>query len=118
MLDSLKALGVGVALDDFGTGYSSLSLLQHMPVDSLKIDRSFVDRLGAAGEEGALVRAILGLGRALGLEVVAEGIETEPQASALRRLGCRLGQGFHFARPLEAAQVEALAAAAPSADAA
>ena len=117
-LESLRELGVGVALDDFGTGYSSLSLLQHVPVDSLKIDRSFVDRLDDRGEDGALVRAILEIGKALGVSVVAEGIETPAQAETLRRLGCRLGQGFHFARPLDAARLAELVEASERSSAA
>jgi EAL domain-containing protein (putative c-di-GMP-specific phosphodiesterase class I) len=95
-LNDLKALGVRIALDDFGTGYSSLSYLSRFPVDILKMDRSFL----AGGEESSLAAAIIAIGDRLGLEVVAEGIEHEEQSDSLRDLGCQLGQGFLFARPM------------------
>ncbi|HTL38266.1 MAG TPA: EAL domain-containing protein, partial [Kofleriaceae bacterium] len=98
-LRALKALGVRLAIDDFGTGYSSLAYLERFPVDLLKIDRSFVDKIGLGDGESPLARAILGLGRELGMRVVAEGIETEAQWTRLRELGCELGQGFYLARP-------------------
>ena len=98
-LASLRELGVQVLLDDFGTGYSSLSYLRQFPVDVLKIDRSFIAELGERPEASAIVEAIVGMGHALGLEVLAEGIETEHQALEVARLGCDLGQGFLFARP-------------------
>jgi diguanylate cyclase (GGDEF)-like protein/PAS domain S-box-containing protein len=97
-LRELKALGVRVAMDDFGTGYSSLSYLSRFPIDILKMDRSFI----AAGEaDASLAAAIVGLGESLNLEVVAEGIELPEQISALRRLGCGLGQGFLFAHAMD-----------------
>ena len=96
----LKDLGVRLAIDDFGTGYSSLSYLHRFPVDVLKIDRSFVDGLGQESEDTVIVRAVVGLARALRLEVVAEGVETAEQAEALRALGCELAQGYLFSRPL------------------
>jgi EAL domain-containing protein (putative c-di-GMP-specific phosphodiesterase class I) len=99
-LDDLRALGVRLAIDDFGTGYSSLSYLERFPVDVLKIDRSFVSGLAIGGDRSVLARAIVELGRALGLDVVAEGIERTDQAARLRELGCRLGQGYLFARPM------------------
>jgi EAL domain-containing protein (putative c-di-GMP-specific phosphodiesterase class I) len=99
-LDDLRALGARLAIDDFGTGYSSLSYLERFPVDVLKIDRSFVSGLAIGGDRSVLARAIVELGRALGLDVVAEGIERTDQANRLRELGCRLGQGYLFARPL------------------
>ncbi|HEX2040256.1 MAG TPA: EAL domain-containing protein [Acidimicrobiales bacterium] len=106
-LEELKALGVRMALDDFGTGYSSLSYLGRFPVDVLKIDKSFVDSLGdTPGERSALVGAIVGLGTTLGVQVTAEGIEGAEQLSHLLQLGCQLGQGFYFARPLAAAGLE------------
>jgi EAL domain-containing protein (putative c-di-GMP-specific phosphodiesterase class I) len=108
VLDAVKALGVRLALDDFGTGYSSLSRLQYLPVDELKIDRSFVQSIDSGADRAALVRAIVELGRALELTTVAEGIEHAGQVAALQRVGCRLGQGFHFARPLAAAELEEL----------
>jgi EAL domain-containing protein (putative c-di-GMP-specific phosphodiesterase class I) len=98
----LREMGVRVAIDDFGTGYSSLSYLREMPVDIMKLDKLFVDGLATDGTARMLARGILDLARALGKLVVAEGIEREAQADALRELGCTLGQGFHFAQPLEA----------------
>ncbi len=101
MLKRLKALGVQISIDDFGTGYSSLSYLQRFPVDTLKVDRSFVGRLGLDPENREIVRAILALAHSLGLDVVAEGVEEQEQAKMLRSLGCEFVQGFYFARPLE-----------------
>jgi diguanylate cyclase (GGDEF)-like protein/PAS domain S-box-containing protein len=115
VLEDVTQLGVRLALDDFGTGYSSLSLLQDLPVGALKIDRSFVQSVDTGPERVAFVRAIVELAGALGLTVVAEGIETASHVIALRRLGCRLGQGFHFAAPLEPAELEiAVAGALPA----
>jgi diguanylate cyclase (GGDEF)-like protein/PAS domain S-box-containing protein len=108
ILTELRRLGVRLALDDFGTGYSSLSYLQRLPVDILKIDRSFVAGVAKSTEDSALARGILTLGQTLGLETVAEGIETAEQLAALRELGCQLGQGYYFARPLGPAAVDAL----------
>jgi diguanylate cyclase (GGDEF)-like protein len=102
-VDALRRLGVGLALDDFGTGFSSLSHLQRFPIDQLKVDRSFVGQLGAG--ESTMVKIILQIAQTLGLEVVAEGVESPAQAEHLRALGCPLAQGYHFARPLEAAAV-------------
>jgi diguanylate cyclase (GGDEF)-like protein/PAS domain S-box-containing protein len=110
ILHETTKLGVDLALDDFGTGYSSLSLLQDLPVDSLKIDRSFVGAMGASRERIAFVRAIVDLAHALGLSVVGEGIETELHVQTLMRLGCRIGQGFYFAGPLEVAAIDRLIA--------
>ena len=101
-LAALRELGVRVLLDDFGTGYSSLSYLQRFPIDVLKIDRSFISNLGVRPEASAIVEAIVGMGHALDLEVVAEGIETEAQAREATRLGCDLGQGFLFSIPAPA----------------
>ena len=108
ILTELRRLGVRLALDDFGTGYSSLSYLQRLPVDILKIDRSFVAGIAGSTEDSALARGILTLGQTLGLTTVAEGIETAEQLVALRELGCQLGQGYFFARPLGPAAVDAL----------
>jgi diguanylate cyclase (GGDEF)-like protein/PAS domain S-box-containing protein len=107
ILEEVTELGVELALDDFGTGYSSLSLLQHLPVNTLKVDRSFV-RTVDGPERRAFVQAIVDLAQALDLLVVAEGIEIPEQAAELLRLGCRLGQGFYFARPLAPLQLESL----------
>jgi diguanylate cyclase (GGDEF)-like protein len=101
-LHSLREMGVKIALDDFGTGYSSLSYLQSFPFDKIKIDRSFVERLDSSPGAGAIVQAITALAAALGMETTAEGIETEAQHEAVRRLGCTLGQGFLFSRPVQA----------------
>jgi EAL domain-containing protein (putative c-di-GMP-specific phosphodiesterase class I) len=100
-LHAIKALGVRLAMDDFGTGYSSLSYLSRLPVDVLKMDRSFL-REGVTAEESGLAAAVVALGRSLSLSVVAEGIEHAGQASSLRDLACDLGQGYHFARPMDA----------------
>jgi predicted signal transduction protein with EAL and GGDEF domain len=101
-LRELKALGLSLAIDDFGTGYSSLGYLQRFPIDLLKIDRTFVDLVGNQNEDPVLARAIIALGRTLRIETVAEGIERPEQREALRALGCTLGQGFLFARPMSA----------------
>jgi EAL domain-containing protein (putative c-di-GMP-specific phosphodiesterase class I) len=98
-LQQLKALGVRLAIDDFGTGYSSLSYLQRFPIDILKIAKPFVDLLANGGPEASFARTIIDLARTLGLEVIAEGIETEAQLEALRGLGCEMGQGYLLGRP-------------------
>ena len=101
-LCDLRALGIRVAIDDFGTGYSSLAYLQQLPVDALKIDRTFV----SAPDSDALIQTLVQLGRSLGLRTVAEGIEDELQLAHLRELGCDAGQGYLFAPPLEVAALE------------
>jgi diguanylate cyclase (GGDEF)-like protein len=101
-IDLLKTQGVRLALDDFGTGYSSLSYLRRFPIDTLKIDKSFIDGVTTSTEGRAVVAAITQLGETLHLEVVAEGLETAEQIEVLRDLGCPLGQGYHFSRPLVA----------------
>ncbi|MBC5810797.1 MAG: EAL domain-containing protein, partial [Candidatus Eremiobacteraeota bacterium] len=106
----VKALGARFALDDFGTGYSTLSYLKHFPVDALKIDRAFVRDLPGDRGDGAIVSAIVALGHALGLRVVAEGVETAEQAALVRKLGCDEQQGFYYARPVAAREAEALLA--------
>jgi diguanylate cyclase (GGDEF)-like protein/PAS domain S-box-containing protein len=117
-LDALKRLGVRLAIDDFGTGYSSLSYLRHLPVDFLKIDRSFIEALDGARAAADLVRAIIDLGERLHLTMVAEGIETPEQAGFLTGAGCTFAQGFYFCRPLSRVQVpdylRAAAASRPS----
>jgi diguanylate cyclase (GGDEF)-like protein len=107
-LGQLRSHGVRLAIDDFGTGYSSLSYLDRFSVDALKIDRTFIDGFGADREGPVLVRAIIELGQALGLEVIAEGIERADQLGPLRKLGCRFGQGYLFSRPMEPAAFSAL----------
>jgi EAL domain-containing protein (putative c-di-GMP-specific phosphodiesterase class I) len=114
-LHELRALGVRLAIDDFGTGYSSLSYLRQFPVDILKIDRSFIDTITDGGELPPLVRGMLDLSRALQLETVAEGIESDVQRQRLREEHCVLGQGYLFARPLTAEDAEALLARPPAA---
>jgi EAL domain-containing protein (putative c-di-GMP-specific phosphodiesterase class I) len=100
-LGRLRDLGVRVWMDDFGTGYSSLSLLHRLPVDGVKVDRSFVGAMGGDGRAGQVVAAVLGLARALGVETVAEGVERSEQLFVLRTLGCGWAQGFLFAPALE-----------------
>jgi diguanylate cyclase (GGDEF)-like protein len=112
VLQALHDLGVGLSLDDFGTGYSSLSYLKHLPVDELKIDRSFVAGLVTLPEDAVLVRATVELGHNLGMTVVAEGVEDEATAQALRELRCDVAQGYHYARPLPPAAFAEWAAAA------
>jgi EAL domain-containing protein (putative c-di-GMP-specific phosphodiesterase class I) len=105
-LGALRALGVRVAVDDFGTGFSALGALKHHPVDSLKIDRSFVDGLGRDPRDTAIVHAVVAFARTLGLRVTGEGIETVEQLEELRALGCHHGQGYYFAKPLQPSGVE------------
>jgi EAL domain-containing protein (putative c-di-GMP-specific phosphodiesterase class I) len=107
-LRELKDLGVRLAVDDFGTGYSSLQYLRRFPIDILKIDKAFVDDLGGGSDDAALARAIIDLGQSFELAVVAEGIEREEQRARLLELGCDLGQGFLFARPMEPQAVPAV----------
>jgi diguanylate cyclase (GGDEF)-like protein len=107
-LRDVKSLGVRLAIDDFGTGYSSLSYLERFPVDMLKIAKTFVDQLGNGEPRSPLVEAVIGLGEALGLRTVAEGIETAEQLHRLRGLRCEQGQGFLFARPLDERAIDTL----------
>jgi diguanylate cyclase (GGDEF)-like protein len=115
-LQALKALGIGLAIDDFGTGYSSLAYLKRFPVDTLKVDRSFVNGLGEDPQDTAIVQSVIALASALGLSVTGEGIETEAQRRLLRDLGCERGQGFLFARPGPAPEIHALLRAAAQPD--
>jgi EAL domain-containing protein (putative c-di-GMP-specific phosphodiesterase class I) len=107
LMYQLKDLGIKIALDDFGTGYSSLSYLHRFPLDSLKIDRSFVSRIM---EDDEIVRTIITLGRNLGLRVIAEGVETAEQVKKLRELGCEFAQGFYFSVPVNAQEATDLLA--------
>lgn len=107
----LKTLGIGFSMDDFGTGYSSLSQLKHLPLEQLKIDRSFIHDLGTSPQEGAIVKTIIAMGRTLGLHVIAEGVENQTQLSFLISAGCRACQGYLFSRPVpEALFLDLLAA--------
>ncbi|HEY1986253.1 MAG TPA: EAL domain-containing protein [Terracidiphilus sp.] len=108
VLDGLRLLGVSLSMDDFGTGYSSLSYLHSFPFDVLKIDRSFVSRMSEGEQARQIVRTILELARVLQMGVVAEGIETYEQYWMLRKMGCRYGQGFLFAKPMAAEDVSHL----------
>ncbi len=102
LLEALKALDTNLAMDDFGTGYSNLAYLQQLPIDVLKIDRSFIAGMMVDKDKRAIVRTVLSLARALGMKTTAEGIETQEISDVLRRLGCSVGQGYFFARPLTA----------------
>lgn len=108
MLNELKELGVHIILDDFGTGYSSLSYLQHLPIDILKIDRSFIAKLTRDDEQTRIIETIILLGRNLGIDVVAEGIETDEQLERLKSIHCDQGQGFLFSKPIEGKNVRAM----------
>jgi diguanylate cyclase (GGDEF)-like protein len=110
-LSRLESLGILIGLDDFGTGYSSLTHLSRLPVSFLKLDRSFVAGMALNPGDAAIVEAVVRLGQALGLEVVAEGTETGDQLAALRSLGCDLAQGYYLGKPQEAAEISALLAA-------
>lgn len=106
----LRDLNVELHMDDFGTGYSSLSYLHHFPVDALKIDRSFISRLDVMGEKSEIVRTILTLARNLGIEAIAEGVETAKQMAQLKGLQCKYGQGYFFSKPVDSQTAEAMIA--------
>ena len=108
MLSQLRALGVRLSIDDFGTGYSSLTYLHRFPIDTLKIDRSFVTRMDKENVE--IVRTILMLAENLGMDAVAEGVETQEQMTLLRNLSCQSGQGFFFSKPMSVAGAEEIIA--------
>jgi EAL domain-containing protein (putative c-di-GMP-specific phosphodiesterase class I) len=114
VLEKLKALGIGLAVDDFGTGYSNLAYLKRFPVDFLKVDKAFVDGLEDNPEDMAIVKAIVDLARAMGMQTIAEGIESSGQAGHLRTLACELGQGYYFSEPVSAAEASALLATSPN----
>ncbi len=115
-LQALQAMGVRVAIDDFGTGYSSLAYLQQFPVDTIKIDRSFISSMADSAEAGVLIRSLVQLGKTLGLETLAEGIEATGQYAQLAREHCDSGQGYLFGRPLESGAVEQFLAARSAAE--
>ncbi|HKP38987.1 MAG TPA: EAL domain-containing protein [Pyrinomonadaceae bacterium] len=106
LLRRLKALGVQLSIDDFGTGYSSLGYLHRFPVDILKVDRSFIGRIGEAAENIEIVRTIVSLAENMGMQVVAEGVETLSQLGQLRRLNCQYGQGYLFSRPVDGDSID------------
>ncbi|MCR5884426.1 EAL domain-containing protein [Rhizobacter sp. J219] len=107
-LEALAAMGITIAIDDFGTGYSALGYLTRLPVQTLKIDRSFVSELPHNGKSAELVKAIVSVGRSLNMALVAEGVETVEQAEYLKNAGCHLAQGYLFGRPLEMAAFDKL----------
>jgi EAL domain-containing protein (putative c-di-GMP-specific phosphodiesterase class I) len=109
-LEDLRKLGVKLALDDFGAGYSSLAYLQQLPFDKLKIDRGFVAALDQSANAGVIIQAIVTLGRALGMSVLIEGVETEEQRVLLRLAGCNEMQGFLFAKPATAEAIDRILA--------
>ena len=109
VLQELRQLGVRIAIDDFGTGYSSLSYLQDLPIDMIKIDKSFVDHLGLDRDESSMAKVIVQIGQTLQLEVVAEGVERHEQVESLQALGCDSVQGFHLGRPMSAQHAAELA---------
>jgi EAL domain-containing protein (putative c-di-GMP-specific phosphodiesterase class I) len=106
ILSQLKQLGVKVSIDDFGTGYSSLSYLKHLPIDKIKIDKSFVDDILDRKNRGVMVKTIIDMGHNLDFVVIAEGIETIEQVEFLKENSCEIGQGYFFSRPIPADQVE------------
>ncbi|MFP4683684.1 MAG: putative bifunctional diguanylate cyclase/phosphodiesterase, partial [Ectothiorhodospira sp.] len=112
ILGRLRGMDFTLSIDDFGTGYASMSYLSNLPVQGLKIDQSFVAQVGGppweGGTDATIVKAIIGLGQSLGLDVIAEGVENEAQRRFLLRQGCTLGQGFLFSRPLPAEEMEVL----------
>jgi EAL domain-containing protein (putative c-di-GMP-specific phosphodiesterase class I) len=105
-MNRLRALGIEMSLDDFGTGYSSLSYLHRLPIDYLKIDRSFVSRMGEGKENSEIVYTIIKLAQNLKMKVIAEGIETDEQLAQLHLLNCEYGQGYFFSKPLEAEKIK------------
>jgi EAL domain-containing protein (putative c-di-GMP-specific phosphodiesterase class I) len=107
-LAQIRALGVRISIDDFGTGYSSLSYLHSLPLDVLKIDRSFISRMDESSDSLQIVQTIMNLAKNLGMDVVAEGTETAAQVAHLKALGCEFGQGYYFSRPVAAARIHAM----------
>ena len=106
ILNQLKDLGVQLSVDDFGTGYSSLSYLKHLPIDKIKIDKSFVDDIISHSNQGMMVKTIIDMGVNLKFSVIAEGIETEEQVKFLTRNACQIGQGYYYSKPLSAMELE------------
>ncbi|HEX9968774.1 MAG TPA: EAL domain-containing protein, partial [Acidimicrobiales bacterium] len=112
LLTELRGLGVKLSIDDFGTGYSSLAYLRRFPVDALKVDKSFIDGLGREAEDSAIVRAVVNLAQTLGLDTVAEGVETEVQRDELLALDCTYAQGYLWAPPLPVDELDRMLARA------
>jgi EAL domain-containing protein (putative c-di-GMP-specific phosphodiesterase class I) len=110
VLDQLRASGISIAIDDFGSGYSSLGYLKRFPIDKLKIDQNFIAGCAEPGNDSAIASAIIALGKALNLKVVAEGVETQAQLDFLRGRGCEIAQGFLLAEPLSARDAVGLVA--------
>jgi EAL domain-containing protein (putative c-di-GMP-specific phosphodiesterase class I) len=110
ILNDLKALGVSVSIDDFGTGYSSLSCLRKFPIDSLKIDRSFVGEIATNRDNDTIIKTIIVMAHSMNLKVIAEGVETEEQLNFLRKHDCDSVQGYYFSKPLSAYNMESLLA--------
>jgi EAL domain-containing protein (putative c-di-GMP-specific phosphodiesterase class I) len=108
VLDEIQSRGVRLAIDDFGTGYSSMSMMKRFPIDTIKIDRSFVRDLPTNSEDKAIAQAIIGMGKALGLTIVAEGVETNEQDEFLRKNSCDEIQGFLYSKPVPADKIAAL----------
>jgi EAL domain-containing protein (putative c-di-GMP-specific phosphodiesterase class I) len=113
VLGSLRSRGVRIAIDDFGTGYSSLTYLRELPIDEIKIDRSFIVRIGQDRSDTAIAAAVIALAENLGVDVVGEGVETHEQLAALTMLGCRHAQGFLFSTPVPDHELDAVVASAP-----
>ena len=113
LLDRLKRLGLRLYIDDFGTGHSSLAHLHRLPIDAVKVDREFVRRCGPEGEHLEIAVAVVSIARAFGIQVVAEGIESELQLDHMRRLGCDFGQGWLFGRAMNADAAVELTSAGP-----
>jgi len=107
VLTQLRTLGLKIAVDDFGTGYSSLAYLQRLPIDLIKIDRAFVTGIGSVAGDDAIVSSVMQIAKSLGLRVVAEGVETEPECASLIALGCEFIQGYLLARPMPASEIQA-----------
>ncbi|RZV50284.1 MAG: EAL domain-containing protein, partial [Pseudomonadales bacterium] len=103
-LEALRKLGCKIAIDDFGTGYSSLSNLQTLPLDRLKIDRSFVEKIEYDQNAVTIAAAVISLGKSLGLEIIAEGVETKEQGKQLMKMGCLQAQGYYYGKPIEASE--------------